>query len=306
MRKTTGYNDNGQPIYKYLGYFANRKDALIALSDYNANPYDLNRSQYTFQQLYEEWSEMFLPKYKESLKKSLVTAYGHCEAIYDIPYRSLKRLQMQECIDNCGLSQSMQSHIRNLFLKLDEYAFEMDMITKMYSPLLTTSQTAPVRQHIPFTNDEIKLLWEHEDDCAEILFMLYTGMRVSEAGSLPTSRIKDGLITWGMKTKAGKDRVIPIHPRIQHIVDERMSNEVLFGYGGYSIQKNFAKLMKKYGMNHLPHDCRHTFRSELDRKGANKVCIDLLMGHTSKEIGERIYTHKTVQELIATVALVTY
>ena len=55
--------------------------------------------------------------------------------------------------------------------------------------------------------------------------------------------------------------------------------------------------METHGMNHTPHECRHTFRSLLDSAGANKKCIDLMMGHTSKDVGERIYTHKTLDEL---------
>ena len=31
--------------------------------------------------------------------------------------------------------------------------------------------------------------------------------------------------------------------------------------------------------------------------GANKKCIDLMMGHKSKDVGERVYTHKTIDEL---------
>ena len=50
---------------------------------------------------------------------------------------------------------------------------------------------------------------------------------------------------------------------------------------------------------HATHSPRNTaFRSRLDSAGANKRCIDLMMGHASgSSVGERIYTHKTVQEL---------
>ena len=39
--------------------------------------------------------------------------------------------------------------------------------------------------------------------------------------------------------------------------------------------------------------------------GANKVCIDLMMGHKSKEVGERVYTHKTIEELKSAIELIT-
>ena len=58
-------------------------------------------------------------------------------------------------------------------------------------------------------------------------------------------------------------------------------------------------------MKHTPHECRHTFRSRLDSAGANKVCIDRLMGHKSKGTGERVYTHKNIEELRMNIELIT-
>ena len=59
------------------------------------------------------------------------------------------------------------------------------------------------------------------------------------------------------------------------------------------------------GMNHTPHECRHTFESLLDSAGANRKCIDMMMGHVSKDTGNRIYNHKTVDELRRNLELVT-
>ena len=55
--------------------------------------------------------------------------------------------------------------------------------------------------------------------------------------------------------------------------------------------------MDKLEMQHTPHECRHTFRSRLDSAGANKVCIDRIMGHKSKGTGERVYTHKNIDTM---------
>lgn len=301
VRKTVGHNDNGNPVFSCLGYYASRKDALMALAEYNANPYDINRSKFTFKELYEEWSDIVLSKFQYSQQKSLTAAYSHCKPLYDLQYKSIKRYQMQECIDTCGLSTATQSNIRLLFIKLDAYAYEMDIINKQYSQLLTVSDTKQVREHVPFTNEEIKVIIK--ENIPEVLFMLYTGMRITEVATLPSACIHDGVIQYGIKTKAGKDRIIPIHPAIQQIIEERMGNELLFNTNTNGLHYLFRKYMKQLGMNHLPHDCRHTFRSELDRQGANKVCIDLLMGHVSAGTGERVYTHKTIEELKNTIML---
>lgn len=61
--------------------------------------------------------------------------------------------------------------------------------------------------------------------------------------------------------------------------------------------------MNKLNFHHTLHECRHTFSSRLDSHGANKVCIDLLMGHKSKDTGERVYTHKTIEELKGAICL---
>ena len=51
-------------------------------------------------------------------------------------------------------------------------------------------------------------------------------------------------------------------------------------------------------------DHSHTFRSRLDSLGANKVCIDKIMGHKTNDAGEEVYTHKTIQELKKMIELI--
>ena len=58
------------------------------------------------------------------------------------------------------------------------------------------------------------------DWSSTILILIYTGMRISELLSLTRFNIdmENQIITGGIKTDAGKNRVIPIHPKItEHI-----------------------------------------------------------------------------------------
>ena len=57
-------------------------------------------------------------------------------------------------------------------------------------------------------------------------------------------------------------------------------------------------------MEHKPHDARHTFASLMDSAGANKLCIKRIIGHSSQDITEDIYTHKTLEELIEAIDLI--
>lgn len=43
---------------------------------------------------------------------------------------------------------------------------------------------------------------------------------------------------------------------------------------------------------HLPHDCRYTIASLMDNAGANKLCTKRIIGHTSPDLIDKVYTHK--------------
>ena len=222
---------------------------------------------------------------------------------------------MQACIDGCGKGYGIQQGIKSLFNHLDKYAYEHDIINKRYSDLLTVEPAPAETSRTVFADEEIKLLWDNINlpwvDSA--LFLLYTGFRVSEMLNIKLVDIEDGVIKGGVKTKAGKGRLVPIHPRINFIVANRINQSVsgyLFEHKGKSTypeayRRYWGELMEQLNLKHIPHECRHTFRSRLDSAGANKVCIDRILGHKSSDTGERIYTHKTIEELKATIELIT-
>lgn len=62
--------------------------------------------------------------------------------------------------------------------------------------------------------------------------------------------------------------------------------------------------MEKLELEHTSHDGRHTFASLMDSAGANKFCIKRVMGHSSQDITDDVYTHKTIEELIKSAYLI--
>ena len=221
---------------------------------------------------------------------------------------------MQETIDGCGKGYSTQAAIKNLWSHLDRFALEMDIINRCFSELLT-SDPIPPTSRLPFTNDEIKTVWEHQSDpwVDTVLILLYSGWRISEFLNLKPEDIdlKEGTMKGGTKTKAGKNRIVPIHPKIRPLIERRLAEggPRLISYNGKICNQTqyrifWADIMKALKLNHTPHECRHTFETKLDSAGANRKCIDLLMGHVSKDTGNRVYNHKTLDELKATVELI--
>lgn len=313
VRKTIGWNEKGHPIYQTIGYYPTRQAGMIALAEYNRCPYDVDATKITMKELFEKWSERSFCKMSKSSASSLKSAFKHCSSIENMKYKDIRSYHMQDCIDNCGCGYSTQWAIKNLFGHLDKFAMELDVINKMYSPL-TTAESVPETKKKPFTDEEVQLIWNTNDEWIDsVLFLLYTGYRIGEMLSLKTENVNlsENTIKGGLKTKAGKDRIVPIHSKILPIVKKRAKegNEYLFSYNQKKIAPSqyyvfWNNIMELCGISHTPHECRHTFRSRLDSAGANKVCIDLMMGHKSKDVGERVYTHKTIEELKDTIELI--
>ena len=52
-------------------------------------------------------------------------------------------------------------------------------------------------------------------------------------------------------------------------------------------------------MNHKPHDTRHTFITLAKKAGMNEYILKLIVGHAIQDITEKVYTHRTMEELQA-------
>jgi len=311
VRKTTGFDERNYPIYTTIDYFATREEGLIALAEYNKEPWDVDRVKITFEELYSFWLEKKWPKLGTANQKNLKSAYRHCAALRRLKYRDVRAYHMQDCIDGCGRGYSTQSAIKALFHHLDRFALELNVINTQYSSLIT-SESVPETSKRPFSEAEIETLWGLQGApwVDSILIYLYTGFRLSELLAVKCGDVDlvQRTIKGGVKTRAGKDRLVPIHPRIMPLVAARMGGTYLLEHKGKPISKSlyynlWNDVMALAGMKHTVHETRHTFRSRLDSAGANKVCIDLMMGHKSTEVGERVYTHKTVEELHKAVSL---
>lgn len=317
VRKTAGWNDKGHPIYLNIGYFASREEGLIALAEYNKNPFDISAAKMTLEEVYQKWQTVKAGKLSASLQSNLKAAYKHTSKIQTMKYRDIRSFHMQDCIDNCGCGYSTQASIKNLFGHLDRFAMEIDVIQKMYSTL-TTSEPVPDTKKVPFTDQEIDTLWANQDKpwVDTILIMLYSGWRITEFVTMPTAHIdlENKTMFGGIKTRNGKERYVPIHSKILPLVQRRFNPDSKFfivDQNGKPLKdaeyrdKYFKPTLEALGMDHTPHETRHTFRTRLDSAGANKRCIDLMMGHKSKDVGERVYTHKTLDELREAIEIIT-
>ena len=292
VRLTIGHNEKGYPIYKVLGYYKTRAEAMLVLADYHRHPYDIDSRNMTT-------SEVFDNAYKNNRKLSESYMRNHFYSfrnhikpkIGDIPYNGISLATMQRIVDDCE-AESAKKHTRDTFAFMDRYAMEHDIIIKSYSQFIELAQYENKRARKIFTYDEITKLWKDEKKgnitAKVILLYLYTGFRRNELVNITKDDIKDNCFIGGSKTKAGKNRIVPIHSKIMHIVKEfiSMDNQYLLPVSrrAFFTTTFFNYCEKELGIRHIPHECRHTFITELNKRHADPVCIDRLAGHASGNI----------------------
>lgn len=310
-RKTKGYNEKGHPQYITIGYFAKRQDALKALANFNFNPKLADFTDLTFMELYEKWKEKEWNNLSTSSKYRTNNTLRYIEPLFDMKFRDIKTYHIQNVVDQCPCRFQTKQYIKIIFSKLEELAMQLEIIDHKCSSLVKVKTQETKERHI-FTLDEREKLWENIDmpyvDC--ILILIYSGWRISEFLNLKKTDIdlEEGIMRGGVKTEAGKNRIVPIHPLVFELLKKKMEEkeDCFLNMSTTNFGYHFKKVMENLGMDHIVHETRHTFRSMLDSAGGNKICIDLIMGHSIQGgTGEKVYTHKTVEELKETVMLIT-
>ena len=132
--------------------------------------------------------------------------------------------------------------------------------------------------------------------------MIYSGFRISAYAGLTVHLESDWYFQGGVKTKAGKDRIVPIHSGIRQIVTELVKAKA------FPKKPSFGMEMRAYlptiGImdDHTPHDCRHTFSMLCEKYGVPESDRKRLLGHSfGNDITNRIYGHRTVEDLRASI-----
>lgn len=294
VRKTTGYDERGYPIYAILGYTATRAEGNIMLAEYNKSPYDLNAAKITVADLHERW--MGQAKLSENYMANLASAWNKVpEGIRNMPYKDLRLSHLQELVN--GIKPTVQQTFKGLFHLLDEYALKNDLIQKGYAEFIDTDNFK-TEEKTPFSEEEIQLLWQHTDDemCCHALILIYSGWRITEYLTMAVD-LTEGIMTGGIKTAAGKGRKIPIHSRTRPLLEKLTKDRKLWNASDTTFRREWASCLADLGMKHIIHETRHTFVSRLDRAGVPRLIIDKLAGHASGNTGERVYTHKDMDEL---------
>lgn len=313
VRITKGWDENDKQLYQTIGYYAKQPEAIKALADYNANPYDIDSNSITFSEVYEKWSIEHFQTIVPSAVRTWKSAYNYCKSLYNMRFKDIKVSHLEETIKNAEVGDNTKARIKSMFNLLYRYALKHEICDKNYAVLCNSVKKAkPEIERIPFSKAEIKTLWDNMQFpfVDMILVGIYSGWRPQELAILKISDIdlENKTMKGGLKTDAGKNRIVPIHSKalelIRNCYDE--NNDYLFvdsnGQQGTFMtydkyRARFIKVMEKFNMTHRPHDTRHTFITLAKEYELNEYIIKLIVGHSISDITEKVYTHRTIEQL---------
>lgn len=300
--------------YKTIGWYATREEAMTALAEYNANPYEIDDA-ITFAELYEKWSAEKFPTISDSNVSGYKASYKACADLYNLKFAEIRRAHLQGVVDNCGKAYPTLRKLKVFFGQMYDYAVQNDICDKDYSDFVDIARHKPKNPesiHKPFTPEEITSLWENlprDPYIGIILMMLYSGVRIGEMCALKKDDVHMAERYFDVKaskTQAGI-RKVPIAEITLPLWTHWMNlpgDHVLQKPSGGGMDTNtyrevyFVNLLEKIGQDHLPHDTRHTCVSLLVKAGVDKVLIQRIVGHKGTDVTDNVYTHFEIKQLI--------
>lgn len=334
---TVGKTDEGKPICKPLKpetYFRTYNEAYAALIKYHENPYSIAQSA-PMSSVFDEWYSF---KQKEGAVKykldDFKRLWKYCTAIYSIPIKDVRTTNIRDVIENGravvggtekGTSPLTQKKLKTMLVQIFDYALSYDMTDKNYAknyaiPKNITKKFTSEPAHISYSDEEMAKLWQHADDLTVqmVLIQCYSGWRPNELLALQLSDvdIENWTFTGGMKTEAGKDRVVPIHSRIRDLVKrnydyaQNINSSYLFNridgrgkkvtpviYARYS--NGLENIIQELDLNpeHRLHDARKQFATMAKRYKVDEYALKKMIGHAVSDITEKFYTDRDIEWL---------
>ena len=290
--------------------FATKADAIAYIPQLKQDlpQQDMNVK---FKDLYNKWLTGHTEKVTQSTINCYKSAYKYFSTLYYVEVAKIRTEHMQKCIDECPHGTRTKENMKALGTSIWRYAMQLDIVDRNYAEYLYIKKEEQAEK-IAFSKEKIDTMWANVDKVPNLKYVLvlcYTGMRLSEMLGAMTENYypEDGYFITGIKTDAGKKRVITISPKIRPFFAD-------FGTGKHLFTELSAKKFRKdlyypalqaLGLDELddegehiytPHCCRHTFATLMKNVNAPATDKQKLIGHAKFEMTAH-YTHTDLESL---------
>lgn len=303
-------NSDGTKKRICIGNFKTKAEATSFLNQYLDNPTDLFGC--TFSQMYEAWSNVVYKNIMKSTQDNYTVCYKKMQKLYKMKMSDIKVPVLQSVIDeNSDYSFSTLSKMKALMTQIFDYAMQNDIVNKNYASYVVLPDQVKKEKEV-FSLEEVKdieaaaFFMPYADI---VLVMIYTGFRIAELLELTKDNYNENgqFLCGGKKTAAGKNRIVPIHPKIQAIVKRwvNKNGETIFCRPDgtpFTVdnfrRKYYYKVLKDIGVRELsPHATRHTFATMLSQQDVRTEDIQKLIGHSRYSVTAETYIHQSTETL---------
>lgn len=297
--------------------FATKRDALAYIPALMMQATGTNavNPDMTFLELYNQWKDQHENDVVKSTMNCYKAAWKYYDSIKFYKVKNIKTITMQECLDKCNKGKRTQENMKALGTMLFRMALSNDLADKNYAEgLVPRGEKQEPRE--PFTDVELKKMWDivnaHDYDCHTnhidlVLILCYTGFRIEEMLSLKREAYHEdkdwSYFIGGLKTDAGRDRIVGISPKILPLVKRHLKDGYIFSEDGkkmaykkFRVDYYYPALESAGIQKKVPHCCRHTFATlmkDIDGSDRDKMAM---IGHASMSQTME-YTHANLDGL---------
>lgn len=250
-------------------------------------------------------------------QNSMHGAIKHLKKLHYLKIDQITLRMIQDVFDEDGSNHSTQVHMKTICTKVFRYAVVNQCIERNddYTSYIRIAKYEESDMHRPYTINEILALKKADIPEAHImLIFIYTGVRINELLNINrdnihidekcdddgTERLISYMIT-GSKTKAGKNRIVPIHDDIkQYVIDELLKPEkrlVDVTYANFTTRTVLIKVNKLLNTHHTMHDTRKTFATLCQMNNLNVYIRKKVLGHRMNDITFDVYTNESKNRL---------
>lgn len=321
-RVTTGWDlDEGSqkvsPRYEFIGYYPTRKEAMMALANWHESPYDISTKTITFEEVYDQWSNIHFENISNSNINGYKAAYKLCESIKTMTFAEIRLDHLQKVADMSGKNTPTLKKFKIMLGLMYDYAVIHDIVpTEKREKVKYLDISKPGNPNAlsrsKFKDTEIDKVWKAKDNdiyYTVVLMMIYTGPRVSELLDLEKTNVNLKEKWYHIsksKTRAGI-RYVPIPDKVLPFFEYWMSQGgeyLICGPDGKKMtydkfySTHWKKLMADIGINHTPHCTRYATVSKLTEAGVDDRIIKKIVGHSGKDVTEQVYTELDMKYML--------
>lgn len=324
-RLPTQYDINGKEHRPTAGFFKTKKEAEEALKSYEGID-DIK----TFKEIYEAYKQT--EDFKELTPRTqnrYEDAFLAYKPLWKKDIVQIKTMEMQACINqkeqagytvskggktiHKNYSKDSLERLKHVASKIYTFAMENELVDRNRAQYLKVGGEVREKEKTIFYGEDIEKLFKSipdNPDARHVLMMIFTGMRTSEYLNLKVENIdlESGIIkNFGIKTKAGKERLMFIHDDIKFIITQLVKQSTT----GYIVENThinpqnpkpthpsdhtfrkaiFTPALEKAGLEKTtPIQCRYTFATIAHMSGITDEALMKLMGHSSITITSKSY-----------------